>query len=424
MQPRFDDPRERGGVVDDSRTPSSARSGTRPAPRRRSRDGFAGTRFWWKKSPSTPFGNRFMWNGRRRRCGSAQPGDVEVVGDEVALRQARAPGRRPCPGSRSRRRDGRCARADHARRRAARSRCRVSDSAGDVARCAQRIDSPRRARGSRSCCVGRGGERRHGPRDAAAGPSASCAKASLQLVNDGTLTVGTDNPAYPPWYAGGDDEGLVVEDQRPVDRQGLRVGRRLRGREAARLRARPGEVDRTCRSTARSRPGKKSFDFDINQISYTPARAKVVTFSSLVLRRQPGARRAQGDADREGALGRRAAPLQARRAARHDELRLHQGRDQADARQPSVFPQNAAAVQALKNKQIDGLVVDLPTAFYVTAVAGAELDDPRAVPDARRAVSTSGWCFAKGNPLAALRRRGARDAEGERHAAARSSSSG
>ena len=38
------------------------------------------------------------------------------------------------------------------------------------------------------------------------------------------------------------------------------------------------------------------------------------------------------------------------------------------SKQPSVFPQNAGAVQALKNKQIDGLVVDLPTAFYVTAV--------------------------------------------------------
>jgi polar amino acid transport system substrate-binding protein len=38
------------------------------------------------------------------------------------------------------------------------------------------------------------------------------------------------------------------------------------------------------------------------------------------------------------------------------------------SKKPSVFPQNAGAVQALKNKQIDGLVVDLPTAFYVTAV--------------------------------------------------------
>jgi polar amino acid transport system substrate-binding protein len=38
------------------------------------------------------------------------------------------------------------------------------------------------------------------------------------------------------------------------------------------------------------------------------------------------------------------------------------------SKKPSVFPTNTGAVQALKNKQIDGLVVDLPTAFYVTAV--------------------------------------------------------
>jgi hypothetical protein len=40
--------------------------------------------------------------------------------------------------------------------------------------------------------------------------------------------------------------------------------------------------------------------------------------------------------------------------------------------QPSVFPQNAGAVQALKNKQIDGLVVDLPTAFYAGRVERLE----------------------------------------------------
>jgi polar amino acid transport system substrate-binding protein len=34
----------------------------------------------------------------------------------------------------------------------------------------------------------------------------------------------------------------------------------------------------------------------------------------------------------------------------------------------AVFNDNAAAVTALKNKQIDGLVVDLPTAFYLSAV--------------------------------------------------------
>jgi polar amino acid transport system substrate-binding protein len=38
------------------------------------------------------------------------------------------------------------------------------------------------------------------------------------------------------------------------------------------------------------------------------------------------------------------------------------------SQQPAVYGSNAAAVLSLKNKQIDGLVVDLPTAFYVTAV--------------------------------------------------------
>src|SRR5207245_593384 len=38
------------------------------------------------------------------------------------------------------------------------------------------------------------------------------------------------------------------------------------------------------------------------------------------------------------------------------------------SQQPAVFQQNIAAVTALKNKQIDGLVVDLPTESYVTAV--------------------------------------------------------
>src|SRR5436305_419590 len=36
--------------------------------------------------------------------------------------------------------------------------------------------------------------------------------------------------------------------------------------------------------------------------------------------------------------------------------------------QPAVYPQNIGAITALKNRQIDGLVVDLPSAFYVTAV--------------------------------------------------------
>ena len=55
-----------------------------------------------------------------------------------------------------------------------------------------------------------------------------------------------------------------------------------------------------------------------------------------------------------------------------------------------MFQQNAAAVQALKNKQIDGLVVDLPTAFYVTAVQVPNSKILGQFPGGR-AVSTSAW---------------------------------
>ena len=68
------------------------------------------------------------------------------------------------------------------------------------------------------------------------------------------------------------------------------------------------------------------------------------------------------------------------------------------SKQPSVFPSNAGAVQALKNKQIDGLVVDLPTAFYVTAVQvpnSKVLGQFEAEPGGEH----FGMVFAKGNSL-------------------------
>ena len=97
---------------------------------------------------------------------------------------------------------------------------------------------------------------------------ASCATGSLNLVTDGQLHDRHRQPGLPAVVRRRLAEGLVVEDQRPGDRQGLRVGRRLRGREAARLRASP-QVKWTYVPFNRSfAPGQKSFDFDINQISY------------------------------------------------------------------------------------------------------------------------------------------------------------
>ena len=122
-------------------------------------------------------------------------------------------------------------------------------------------------------------------------------------------------------------EDEAVEGLRPVQRQGLRVGRRVRGRDAARLHE--GEVKWTVVPFNNSfRPGKKPFDFYVTQVSYSPERARAVDFSSVLLR-QPGGRRAQGHADREGEVDRGAEAVQARRPGRDDELHVHQPVHQA-----------------------------------------------------------------------------------------------
>ena len=72
-------------------------------------------------------------------------------------------------------------------------------------------------------------------------------------------------------------------------------------------------------------------------------------------------------------------------------------------------------MQALQNGQLDGLVVDLPTAFYITA---AQLDDGAIVgqlPAGSGTPDQFGMVLAKGSPLTDLRERGGGRAGGRRH---------
>ncbi len=145
-------------------------------------------------------------------------------------------------------------------------------------------------------------------------------------------------------------------------------------------------------------PGSKSFDFDINQISYTPARAKVVTFSAPYYRVNQSLVVVKGTkiASVRSVKGLRSYKLGAQLGTTSYQYIVNRIKP---SQKPAVFPKNDAAVQALKNKQIDGLVVDLPTAFYVTAVQ---------VPNGRilgQFPSTAGgeyfgMVFQKGNSLA------------------------
>jgi polar amino acid transport system substrate-binding protein len=113
-------------------------------------------------------------------------------------------------------------------------------------------------------------------------------------------------------------------------------------------------------------PGPKKFDFDINQISITPDRAKVVDFSdpyyvapqAVVVGKGSDLASATSLADLKDAT-----------------IGVQIGTTSLDAvndvikpsNDPKVFNDSNDVVTALKQNQVDAIVTDLPTAFYITA---------------------------------------------------------
>jgi polar amino acid transport system substrate-binding protein len=187
-------------------------------------------------------------------------------------------------------------------------------------------------------------------------PADACAKDQLQTVADGKLTVGTDKPAFPPYF----------EDDDPSNGKGFEsavayaIARELGFEES--------EVEWTVVPfNASYRPGPKDFDFDVNQISITPARAKRVDFSDPYYT-APQAVIATKDSPAAGASS--LADL------KDVTLGVQIGTTSLDAvtasiqptTQPKVFDDSNAVVTALKQGQVDAAVVDLPTALFLTAV--------------------------------------------------------
>jgi polar amino acid transport system substrate-binding protein len=191
-----------------------------------------------------------------------------------------------------------------------------------------------------------------------------CAKDSLNLLEDGRLTIGADNPAFPPWFGGAERKPWKVSDPRSGKGYESAVAYAVAGQ----LGFAKGEVDWVYVPFARSfRPGTKPFDFYITQVSYTPERDKVVDFSNSYY------------FVNQAVVGLKGKPIARARSIRalapyrfgaqlgttsYDYI----GKHIRPTSQPLAFDTNDLAVQALKNGQIDGIVVDLPTAFYVTAV--------------------------------------------------------
>ena len=222
-----------------------------------------------------------------------------------------------------------------------------------------------------------------------------CAKSSLNLLSDGVLTVGADNPAFPPWFGGAEKtKPWKVSD--PYSGKGFEsavvyaIARQLGFTKA--------QVKWTVVPFNNSfRPGKKPFDMYVTQVSYSPERARSVDFSrgyyfvnqSVVARK-----------------GTPIAKVKTIAGLRRYKLGVQVGttsltyitRNIRPSSSPAVYDTNDAAIQALKNGQIDGIVVDLPTAFFVTAV---QLDDGVIVGKlpTRGSQERFGAVFQKGNSL-------------------------
>ena len=223
--------------------------------------------------------------------------------------------------------------------------------------------------------------------------TSSCERADLKLVNGNKLTIGTDNPAFPPWYGGAEKAPWKVSDPRSGEGFESAVAYAV----ALRLGInKPRSTGSSCRSTRRSHPDRRSSTSTSTRSRSSPRARRSVDFSdsyydvnqSIVVVKGTKIASAASIADLK--------PYKL--AAQIGTTSYDFIKDTIQpSKQPAVFDTNDAAVQALKNKQVDGLVVDLPTAFYVTAAQ---------VPNAKilgQFESTTGehfgMVFAKGNPL-------------------------
>ena len=190
--------------------------------------------------------------------------------------------------------------------------------------------------------------------DSTESASASCEKADLATVESGMLTIATGEPAYYPW----------VLDDAPESGEGFEAA--VAYAVATQLGFSKDEVKwvRTTFDGAVT-PGEKNFDFNLQQFSITEERKAAVDFSSPYYTAPQAIVSFKGSKiDGKSSI---ADLKDAKLGAAVGTTSLDAISNQIGST-PQVFNDNAAGVSALKNKQIDGLVVDLPTAFYLSGV--------------------------------------------------------
>ena len=208
---------------------------------------------------------------------------------------------------------------------------------------------------------------------------ASCDLENPPLFEEGTLTVATDSPAFPPWFEGDPEnysgfEGEVANEV--AERMDLSV---------------TWVVEPFNRSYA---PGAKDFDFDINQITITPEREQAVDFSEGYFDN------AQGVLALEDSPVANATTISDLRGAN---LGAQVGTTSLDfinetiqpEEEPSIYDTTNDAKSALEAGRIDAFVTDLVTTVYLRDV---EIEGTKVVGQYPRN-EQFGMLFEKGNPL-------------------------
>jgi polar amino acid transport system substrate-binding protein len=190
----------------------------------------------------------------------------------------------------------------------------------------------------------------------ASASAATCKPGQLPTEEQGVLTVATDKPAYPPYF----------EEDDPTNGEGFESA--VAYAVADQLGYPKAKVKWTVEPFNSSfAPGPKDFDFDVNQISITPPREKAVDFSAPYYTANQAVVALK---DSDAAKAKSLEELQdAQLGVQIGTTSLEAAEEEIDpSSRPEVFNTSNDVVQALKNGQIDAVVVDLPTALYLTAV--------------------------------------------------------
>lgn len=223
------------------------------------------------------------------------------------------------------------------------------------------------------------------PASSSSATAASCSKDTLATLNKGTITFGTDQPAYPPWFV----------DDDPANGKGF---------ESAVAYAVAGKLGYANADVkwvrvpfnAAIAPGAKTFDANLNEFSITDERKQAVDFSSPYFNVTQAVVAVKSSP---------AAKVTSLAGLKGLKLGAQVGTTSYTAAQAidpgvAVFNNNDDAKAALSNGQIDGLVLDLPTAFEVQA----ELPDGVIVgqlPAGTEKAEQFGIVLDKGSPLTA-----------------------